>query len=258
MANRSSNVAIPVEFLPAVLDLGTLFQHQTVQRTVTLRNTGTNDLRITAAHASCSCTLVQTNFLNDLLPAGQAVPLVISFDSAARDGDARSLVTIRLEDSHKAYITQIPVVGQVMADISVEPKTLDFGQRAPGSVAAEQVKLAPKAVKDFRIISLVSSRPEFKAAIAQSEGDASNGSPAIIAIRLVAPNTPRRQAIHGNIKVVTTCDRQHELLIPVSAFVVPEVEVTPDVLVRNYRTARPTSQHYRIAVRTRKPSLLDT
>ncbi len=248
-----SGANVPAVFEPSIVNLGKLFQNQTITYSVNLKNKGTNDLRITAMHTTCSCTIVNTNIIGQIIKPKKSIPLTFTFDTGRRDEMFNGFITVRTEDSSKAYISQVKLQGEVLSDFSIKPQYLDFGELKSGSIITQNISIVPRGVTNFKIISLESSRQEFAPNIV----DGKDGTPSGIKVCFNAPDTTFRKIITGTLKVRTTCPRLKELLITMQCTVVPDIELIPDTLYIRNNSVDSKDECNHLVIRTYNPSILE-
>jgi Protein of unknown function (DUF1573) len=74
-------------------DFGEIKQGDKVNYTFTFKNTGSNDLSIASANASCGCTVPE--YTKDPIKPGKSGKMKVSFDSSGKTGVQTKTVTVR-------------------------------------------------------------------------------------------------------------------------------------------------------------------
>lgn len=74
-------------------DFGDIKQGDKVNYTFTFKNTGSNDLSIASANASCGCTVPE--YTKDPIQPGKSGKMKVSFDSTGKTGVQTKTVTVR-------------------------------------------------------------------------------------------------------------------------------------------------------------------
>lgn len=73
-------------------DFGTIQQGEIVETQFMLKNTGTNDLYVAQAKASCGCTVPQVT--KEAIKPGKSTPIKVKFDSNGKQGNVEKTITI--------------------------------------------------------------------------------------------------------------------------------------------------------------------
>jgi hypothetical protein len=107
----------------AQFDLGKVFRGTQVERTLTLKNTGTDTLIIEHVNTSCGCT--GTILKNNRIPPGGTTPLQIKFDSKNFTGNVHKSVGV-YSNGGEGGLTRIEFTASVFEEIGIEPQTIMF------------------------------------------------------------------------------------------------------------------------------------
>lgn len=81
-----------IEFDKTEHDFGTIQQGEIVETQFMLKNTGTNDLYVAQARASCGCTVPQVT--KEAIKPGKSTPIKVKFDSNGKQGNVEKTITI--------------------------------------------------------------------------------------------------------------------------------------------------------------------
>ncbi len=106
----------PIEFRPAIIDLGTVRPNQQVTGTTYIHNLSDKWLRVAATRANCTCTKV--NLTNTMIAPGQAVAMEAVYSSNTVMGETKGLVKVLIEGYD---IVEVPVKGFVTMPVRAEP-----------------------------------------------------------------------------------------------------------------------------------------
>lgn len=219
--SRAQAEAPAVGFDPPAFDYGTVVQATNVSHTFQLVNRTTNQLRLVALKASCDCTVVSTSLLGQVLAPNESVPVPVSFQTGPRVGPIVSTIDVVLQGERVRYLAQAWLSGTVWPDYSFEPKAADFGEVRPGETCNRVVVFRPEALKDFALIPKQASEGPFQIVV----------RPTTVSITFRAPPAEHRETHTRTLEVRTSSKRVPSVTIPVSARVVPEVDVSPRLIV---------------------------
>ncbi len=220
-SSRAQAESAPVGFDPPTYDYGTVLQATNVSHTFQLINRTTNRLRLVAFKASCDCTVVSTSLLGRILEPNESTPVLVSFQTGSRQGPIISSIEVVLQGEREKYLAMARLSGSIWPDYSFEPRTVDFGEVRPGAVISRVVAFQPVARKEFALIPRQSSEGPFQVAV----------HPKHVAITFHAPKVGHRESFARTLVVETTSRRVPSVTVPVSATVVPEVSVSPSLIV---------------------------
>jgi len=145
---------------PLSLDFGSVSLGQSVQRTLTVRNSGSAELavsRLTSSEPAFSIA-GDTTFR---LAAGAARGITIVFKLSAV-GPKRGNLTINSNDSAQPTVTvAMSATGVPVSHIVVEPTSLDFGSTPLGQSAPRTLTVRNTGGSELSISGLASSEPAF-------------------------------------------------------------------------------------------------
>jgi len=132
-------VAGPVARIePASMDLGTLPQGVFRSIEVTLRNEGTEPLRILGVESDCGCTVPR--LADSLLAPGATTLLKIELSTYSTSGKISKHVLLRTNDPGAPRAT-FTLTALVRPPVTLQPSTIDFGVLPRGTAAAGTVRL---------------------------------------------------------------------------------------------------------------------
>ncbi len=118
-------------------DFGTLHSTQKVKRLITVRNDGTDTLKITDVSTACGCTAALLS--KSALAPGDSGTLQVSFDPRKFTGKVQKPVSMKTNDpkNPQPHITLTATIEKLL---EVEPEYLVF-KGAPGVPTTEQITI---------------------------------------------------------------------------------------------------------------------
>jgi hypothetical protein len=124
----------------STIDLGDLYAGDKVEHIVTVKNTGTDTLRIQNVKASCGCTSALLKNSSGVIAPGSSAQLSIVFNTKSQIGKVTKSVTITSNDS-KNPTTQIRFTAYVQERFKVSPPMLMLYERVGDTILAGTVTL---------------------------------------------------------------------------------------------------------------------
>ena len=106
------------------VDFGRIPQHVSRAQTFTLRNDGTEPLRILKVTPDCGCTMAQP--ADTVIAPGASTTLRVVFNSGENEGDQRKVVVLETDDPADPRI-EILLLAHVAPDVEISERILDFG-----------------------------------------------------------------------------------------------------------------------------------
>lgn len=155
----------------------------------------------------------------------------VEFLSGSSEGPVSSVLHAFLESEGKRYVAQARLQGQVMAEFTTAPRTLDFGRLKPGQKATQLVRVFRGALKDIRIAEPRVTSGPFEVSLVTNRAAFSPGEVAEIVVTFAAPITSSSLFFDGMLSFDTSSTRVPSTRIPISVSVIPDVETTPVVIV---------------------------
>ncbi len=146
-----------IEVIPGTnLDFGDMYRGQKLEKIVTIKNVGTDTLRITSVKAQCGCTATLMSEKN--LAPNDYGQLSIIFDSQNYNGKVSKQVYITSNDTTEPKIT-IQFTTNVIEILKIEPPTLLFDGAKVDSVYIKTITITNPS-KD-RAINILSTETKF-------------------------------------------------------------------------------------------------
>ena len=240
----------PLTFGRSVVEMGLLLQEEEVRPPLELVNRGTNNVLITGVSSTCGCTVVPESFLGKVIPAGGHVAVPLSYHAGRADGPVSARVQVIGEREGRRETAWVQLRGEVVAELTVEPKVVDFGVLSPGEERTRLVAIRPKACTNLVVRSARSNRLGFEVMLGETTASASNDATSLT-VKCKSPLTSGRQSISGEVILETSSKRTPVVRIPVLAQVWPQVAVAPPALVL---AGAGLAGESRVTLETRTPS----
>jgi uncharacterized protein DUF1573 len=147
MAGFAQGPAMPMISLSDTrLELGKLEQGQSVSRTITVRNRGTAELKITKIRSSCS-SCVAGMVGSSIIPPGQSGKLTVTFQTKGLEGAQSKTVYIHSNDPKNAFV-------KVTVTCTVAP---GIGPRLTSGAEAIDFGLVPLRRSAVRAVTLTNT-----------------------------------------------------------------------------------------------------
>jgi len=137
----------------STIDLGDLYADDKVEHLVTIKNTGTDTLRIQNVKASCGCTSALLKNSSGAIAPGSSAQLSIVFNTKNQMGKVTKSVTITSNDS-KSPTTQVHFTAFVQERLKISPPMLMLYERTGDTVLTGTVML--KNLDRSRTIKILS------------------------------------------------------------------------------------------------------
>jgi hypothetical protein len=190
------------------LSLGTIYRGQVIERTVSLRNIGSDTLMLGKVDVSCGCTAAIIS--SDKIPKGGTGTLKITFNSRNFAGEIHKSVTVN-SNSADSPATVIEFTGTVINEIELSPMQLFLKEAETGRTTVVTFKIRnngkePLQLKGFRT-------PLEGFSVALPEDALKPGSE----VELTAEFTPKKaiQLISDGVFITTSNPNQPEVYIPI-------------------------------------------
>jgi len=131
--------------------LGVVKRGNGVTKTVNIEYAGNSDWRIdgaTSTNPAIETELVETHRGGGLV----GYKLTVKLSPDASPGAIHDRITLGVNDAYNKSGLEVPVSGNVQAEVSLSASILDIGRVAPGSTTTKQVLV--RGVRPFRITSI--------------------------------------------------------------------------------------------------------
>jgi len=202
-------------------NFGQCVEPRAIEHAFTIRNAGTERLVIGRVKTSCGCTVATLS--TNVLPAGASTQLKARVSLARRRGRQSNSITVESNDPVNPRL-RLLIKGTIVSELALEPSSVRFGQILPDAAERREVRLS-SLKPEVGITKITCDRPGFAIETGKKEGEKCRE----FVVRTVPP-LPRGR-LHTRVRVRTDHPRLKELGLPVSAFVLSEVNVLPREIV---------------------------
>lgn len=141
------------------IDMGIVYGGAVKEDTLTLKNTGSDTLKINKVHASCGCTTVKPP-KHFLLP-GESEPLIISFNSSGFRGPQTKSVYIETSDA-QSPVTTVTLEAKVEYELLLTNHfgVVNFGTVRVGRIAKDTLNFKNTSLHPIAITGISGLTPE--------------------------------------------------------------------------------------------------
>jgi hypothetical protein len=188
--------------------LGKIYRGEVVERTLTLKNTGTDTLRVEHVDASCGCT--GTVVSAHEIPAGGTGKLQISFNSKNFSGPVHKTVSIKSNSSKDPELV-VEFTAEVVNEILFTPQQFWIKDGVVGQTLRLTVKVKNNGTSALRLRSFRTTLEGFVLKLPDSAvapGDEKE---------IAAEFTPRKAVpfLSEGVFVTTSNSHQPEIYLPI-------------------------------------------
>lgn len=209
-----------ISFEVAKVDFGIMDQESEATKEILFENTGNQVLEIKDVKSSCGCTAALPS--DRIIDPGEKGILTVTFKSGKSMGDVEKVVTIITNDSVKPE-TRLPVKAHVKTDITMEPRTLDFGDVKLGQEAFAEAKLVAENGQPFKITYVEADTASFTYTLSPID---EGGKPGYL-FKVGLKNPRKPQSFYKPINLRTDNPRCQLFHLPVVANVLGNVKIEP-------------------------------
>jgi hypothetical protein len=187
---------------------GSIYRGQVMEQKVTLRNTGTDTLKITGVNASCGCT--GTIIDSPQLAPGKSGTLAITFNSKNFSGEVHKTVTIQSTSADNP-VQVIEFTATVIDEILYSPPQFWFKDAEVGRLCRSTVKLTNKG-KEPLVLKVARLTVEDISLLLPAEPLKPGAE-----IELVLEYTPKKPTsfLSEGVFIATSNPRRPEIYIPI-------------------------------------------
>ena len=190
------------------LSLDTLYRGQVVERTVTLKNAGTETLLIGEVQASCGCT--GTVASTDRLTPGATGSLKITFNAKSFSGPVKKTITVRSNDpQHPA--TVIELTAMIIQEIEANPQSFWFKDAEVGRSSSVSITVRNAGKDPVRLLRI---RTTMEGLTVNLPADQILPGKQVTVTGTLKP-TKEAPVISDAVYIETSSQRQPELYVPV-------------------------------------------
>ncbi len=203
-------------------DFGRVMSGESIRVTFQYTNASRDRIEIAEVKPSCGC--MQAPDWDGVVNAGETGKIQALLATETLEGPVRKSIKIVLKGNNpKVY--RVWLTGSVWKPVSVTPAFASFGKLAvEGQVATKTLKLVSSLKGPLRLSKLTSSLPMFQATLKTIRKEKEFEL-------TVRATTPKKFGVHkGIISLAVDHPVFHVLEIPVSAYVPPPLQITPNQL----------------------------
>ena len=157
--DNSASVKKPEIFFESPdFDFGKAYKGDKVEHVYKLVNRGKATLEIKKVKPSCGCTAaVLSN--NTVLP-GETGEVKATFNTGSYGGKVKKTISVLSNDPNTSNY-KLTISGEVIEEISFNPKNINFGNFRADNQSVKTVKVSVKSQSgpDFKIVKVTSSKP---------------------------------------------------------------------------------------------------
>ncbi len=151
------------------LDFGDVFHGQKAEKVITIKNTGTDTLRISDVRAQCGCTAALMNDADKRLGPNQTGKLSIAFDTHNYSGRVSKQVYISSNDSSNTKVT-VTFTTNVVSILLFDPGQLSFMDMKLDSSYTKTITITnPSDKNSIKILSIDTKSPQIKLTIMKNQ-----------------------------------------------------------------------------------------
>jgi len=210
-----------IKVTPAEIDLGRQRQELTVERTVTLTNTGSTVEKIAQVGADCSCTAATPS--KTTLGPGESAEMKVTFATHSSQGEVHRHVTVLMGDGKEITIP-LKVVVSAYDDWTFGSSVAMLPPTNKGQEAKTEFKITYTGPSEAKLTGFKIEPRWLEASIAKQEGNEWT-----IEVKKAA-NAPAGN-LQPKILVETSDKHEPELTVPVFASVYSILLVNPNPIV---------------------------
>ena len=138
-----------IEVSPRALDFGEAGHGERIRRTLTLRNTGDEPIRIRSARASCGCTTLERSIDGQAIPPGTSLEVGVVMSSGTAIGSLEKHLDIELGDGRRV---RVATSLRVFPDIRFPDPIPPFEGEVRGAKCVRTVDVLSRSEKgDFEL-----------------------------------------------------------------------------------------------------------
>jgi hypothetical protein len=208
----------------AKVDFGTMDQMGEQTKEVSFKNQGNQVLEIKEVKTSCGCTAALPS--DRVIDPGETGILKVTFKSGKSIGDIEKVITVLTNDPTLPE-TKLPVVAYVKTDITMSPRTLDFGEVKLGQEAFAEAKLVSETGSPFEITFVEADTASFTYTLTPFEEAGKPGYTVKVGLKVMK----RPQSFYKRIVLRTDNTRCPLFHLPVVANVLGNMKVEPKAIM---------------------------
>jgi hypothetical protein len=215
-----------IKFDTPIFDFGRVRSGQEIKHDFWFTNTGTGPLELTSVRPGCGCTTAGQH--DRVVQPGKTGKIPIKLSTANFGGAMTKSITVTTNCTGAESSIQLQIKGELWQPVQITPMSASFG-RVP-----QQSKDEGVLIRKLTIVNNVESKAKIDQIKVPSESfkaeakELEPGKKFELIVSLMSPLKPG--PIYGNIEMATGVPELPILKVPVNAFIVADVDVTPNQL----------------------------
>ena len=209
----------------STFDFGTALQNKKVRHQFRLFNESSNEVIIAGLRTTCSCTLTESNLIGSKIAPKSSIFIPAIYDTGNRDGEVSSSIMVLVSSKGSRYELEATMHGNIFSDFTIDPSFVDFGVVKPGEIVKRTISFRPKALKSVTIQKPIATNVSFTVSLSSETNFAQ------VIIEFHAPTIPREQTLSDLLQFPTSSERVPVAKVYVRGKVVPDIEITPDLII---------------------------
>jgi len=222
VVGEAAGPAPKIAFDSQEFDFGRVDSGDSIEHAFTFKNEGQGDLTIKQVRSSCGCTAALVS--NKTIEPGKSGEINTTFKTKGYQGRVTKTVRVQTDDPGNPNIT-LKISGTIVAEVMMEPRSVNFGNLKSGEEAAREVTLSFAPGKNISIKDLSSTSAFFKIETQPLDGDEEG-----VVVRITAHKALPIGCNTERITILTSSERMGTLQIPVYAFVQGDIAISPQIL----------------------------
>jgi hypothetical protein len=211
-----------ISFEKTSTDFGTVQGGTILKYTFKYKNTGDEELVITKIQAPCGCTAVQTT--QGTVKPGQWGEIQAQVNTSGYRGKIEKYIYVDTNVSHMPRVT-LTMDAVVIYDIDIMPSEfIPFYNVKAGETLSKEVKITNSTKSPLTLSAPVLTSLTPKVFSVNLE-EVKKGVEYKLKVTFKAPEGPGNY--QGDIKIATNSKNKPELTLPISAYVLEEVYISP-------------------------------
>ena len=206
-------------------DFGAVYKGVTPEYVFEIENCYEEDVFIDYFRSSCGCTKISID--KQKLKSWEIAKLTAKFDTLGFNGQREATVSVGISKPFRAEV-KLNIRGNIVSDINVFPKQMNFGNMAVGNMTPIVVTVNRRFNPNFQIKDVKSTFAHVGVTVAERARDRNGVTYQITAsLKDGIPTGP----VQGELNVVGQ-DGNNEILIPIPFFgkITSPLEISPSVL----------------------------
>lgn len=205
-------------------DFGTVARGAKAECEFVFKNKYIQDIHVSGASVSCSCTSVSIR--NPSLKTYDTGAVVAKFNTKAFRGQRGATITVTIDKPSPATV-QLHVKGNIRDDVVIDPPSVDFGEIDRGTAAERVIRVSHSGRGDWRVLEVQSASPHLTGEVERVFGDRGRLA---CRIRVRLDGGAPVGYLRDHLILVTNDRQSRQIPVQVEGRVCPVVTVSPSPL----------------------------